>query len=229
MWVTKNRAQQGDVFGMQDKFEGLGIFFDTYKNNRPGTVFPYVMAMLGDGQTVYDKGNDGKANELAGCSVCDGILLIFSHLLTTISQARGVRNANFPTKARVTYFAEKSLKVELMYKKEDEWSDCFEVKDIKLPSVTYLGFSGETGELSDNHDVIKVETKNLYTPSGKTTNSSPSKDQSRTKYNKSKKNKSNQKSGGWGWFFLKFILFGLSLVGAYVGFTLFRQRRRERF
>lgn len=69
MWITKNRAQQGTVFGMQDKFEGLGIFFDTYKNNRPGVVFPYVMAMLGDGQTVYDQGNDGKANELAGCSV----------------------------------------------------------------------------------------------------------------------------------------------------------------
>lgn len=213
MWVTKNRAQQGDVFGMQDKFEGLGIFFDTYKNNRPGTVFPYIMAMLGDGQTVYDKGNDGKANELAGCS------------------ARGVRNANFPTKARVTYFAEKSLKVELMYKKEDEWSDCFEVKDIKLPSVTYLGFSGETGELSDNHDIIKVETKNLYSPSGKTSNTSPSKDQSKSKYSKSTKNKPQtpKTSGGWGWFFLKFILFGLTLVGAYVGFTIFRQRRRDRF
>ncbi len=69
MWVTRQRAQQGAVFGSTDKFEGLGVFFDTYKNNRPGVVFPYVMAMLGDGQTYYDKANDGKANELAGCSV----------------------------------------------------------------------------------------------------------------------------------------------------------------
>lgn len=69
MWITKQRGVQGDVFGGVDKFEGLGIFFDTYKNNRPGTQFPYVMAMLGDGNTVYDKGNDGKANEIAGCSV----------------------------------------------------------------------------------------------------------------------------------------------------------------
>ena len=59
----------GTVFGSVDKFEGLGIFIDTYKNNRPGVVFPYVMAMLGDGQTTYDKDHDGKANELAGCSV----------------------------------------------------------------------------------------------------------------------------------------------------------------
>jgi hypothetical protein len=69
MWLTKQRAQGGQVFGFQDKFEGLGIFIDTYKNNRPGIVFPYVMAMLGDGNTAYDKDNDGKANELAGCSV----------------------------------------------------------------------------------------------------------------------------------------------------------------
>ena len=69
MWITKERAQPGSVFGHTDKFEGLGIFFDTYKNNRPGVVFPYVMAMMGDGQTVYDHANDGKANEIGGCSV----------------------------------------------------------------------------------------------------------------------------------------------------------------
>ena len=69
LWLTKQRATPGPVFGSTDRFEGLGIFIDTYKNNRPGVVFPYVMAMLGDGQTSYDKGNDGKDNELAGCSV----------------------------------------------------------------------------------------------------------------------------------------------------------------
>lgn len=69
LWITKERGQPGPVFGHADQFEGLGIFFDTYKNNRPGVVFPYVMAMLGDGKTTYDSANDGKANELGGCSV----------------------------------------------------------------------------------------------------------------------------------------------------------------
>lgn len=75
MWLTKQRATQGPVFGSTDNFEGLGIFFDTYKNNRPGVAFPYVMAMMGDGQTSYDKDHDGKANELAGCSVSLSFLL----------------------------------------------------------------------------------------------------------------------------------------------------------
>ena len=69
LWVTKDRAQQGPVFGSMDRFEGLGLFIDTYKNNRPGVVFPYVMAMLGNNSVTYDKEHDGLANELAGCSV----------------------------------------------------------------------------------------------------------------------------------------------------------------
>jgi len=69
MWITKQRAQTGTVFGFSDKFEGLGVFIDTYKNGRTGTTFPYVMAMLGDGKTPYDVAMDGKANEVGGCSV----------------------------------------------------------------------------------------------------------------------------------------------------------------
>jgi mannose-binding lectin 2 len=69
IWLTKQRSAGGPVFGFIDKFDGLGIFIDTYKNDRPGVVFPYVMAMIGDGQTTYDKAHDGKANELGGCPV----------------------------------------------------------------------------------------------------------------------------------------------------------------
>ncbi|KAF2270214.1 vesicular integral-membrane protein VIP36 precursor [Lojkania enalia] len=207
MWLTKGRAQGGNVFGSADKFEGLGVFFDTYKNNRPGTVFPYIMAMNGDGQTAYDKDNDGKANELAGCS------------------ARGIRNANIPTKARFTYFADKSLKLDLQYKAEDEWTECFEIPDFKVPPVAYLGFSAETGELSDNHDIITVKTLNLYQhntgsnagaavkgAAGSTSSFTPKKE-----------------GGSWTWFFMKFVLFGLALTGAYVGFTIYRTRQRDRF
>jgi len=66
------------IFDITDKFEGLGLFFDTYKNNRPGTVFPYIMAMNGDGNTPYDKDNDGKANEVAGCSVCISRIIVLA-------------------------------------------------------------------------------------------------------------------------------------------------------
>jgi lectin, mannose-binding 2 len=69
LWLTKERAQTGTVFGFTDNFEGLGILIDTYKNGRTGVTFPYVMAMIGDGKTSYDFANDGKANDVGGCSV----------------------------------------------------------------------------------------------------------------------------------------------------------------
>ncbi|KAF2003133.1 vesicular integral-membrane protein VIP36 precursor [Amniculicola lignicola CBS 123094] len=208
MWLTKQRAQEGTVFGSVDKFEGLGVVFDTYKNNRPGTVFPYVMAMNGDGNTPYDKDADGKANELAGCS------------------ARGIRNAQIPTKARFTYFQDQSLKLDLQYKTEDEWTQCFNISNFKVPPVAYLGFSAETGELSDNHDIISVKTNNLYQHNtGSNAAAAGSSGKGGTTYEK----KAKAEGGSWSWFFMKFVLFGLAITGSYVGFTVYRARQRDRF
>jgi mannose-binding lectin 2 len=74
IWLIEERGKPGKVFGHTDNFNGLGIFIDTYKNQRPGVTFPYVMAMLGNSSVSYDKDHDGKANELAGCSVFTGSL-----------------------------------------------------------------------------------------------------------------------------------------------------------
>jgi mannose-binding lectin 2 len=118
--------------------------------------------------------------------------------------------------------------VDLMYKKEDEWTNCFEVAGVKVPGLAYLGFSAETGELSDNHDIIKVDTRNMYSPSA--TLAKNEKANSRNKYNTSRGKKQSSGGGGWGWFFLKFVLFGMVVAGGYVGFTMYRaSRRRDRF
>ena len=207
MWLTKERGKPGPVFGSADKFEGLGIFFDTYKNNRPGVVFPYVMAMVGDGKTSYDKDTDGKDTEFAGCS------------------ARGIRHASMPTKFRLTYFQDKYLKLELQYKTEGEWTLCFETNEPPaIPQVAYLGFSAETGELSDNHDIISINAKNLYTasPTGKPTAGS-------SKGKKGKKATSQTEGGSsWTWFFTKIFLFFLVVGGAYVGYTAWRTNNSKR-
>ncbi|KAF6838076.1 L-type lectin-like domain-containing protein [Colletotrichum plurivorum] len=214
MWVTKSRGTQGQVFGSQDNFEGLGIFFDTYKNNRPGTVFPYVMAMYGDGKTPYDKDNDGKGTELAGCS------------------ARGIRHASVPTKAKVTYFQDKLLKLELQYKSEGDWTLCFETNEPPaIPQIAYLGFSAETGELSDNHDIISVQAKNLYTTqTGKSGSSKTTSGGGKGKKGTGSV-KPPKEGGSWTWFFLKIFLFFGLIGGGYVGYTAWRAKndKRHRF
>ncbi|KAH8737929.1 concanavalin A-like lectin/glucanase domain-containing protein [Ilyonectria robusta] len=206
MWITRQRAQSGTVFGGPDKFEGLGIFIDTYKNNRPGVVFPYVSAMYGDGQISYDKAHDGKSTELAGCS------------------ARGIRHASIPTKMRLTYFQDKQLKLELQYKDEDDWMLCFENEEPPaIPNIAYVGFTAETGELSDNHDIISVTAKNLYIQPGNKAGQSGSKQRSK----KAKKNKKTTSGGSWTWFFTKIILFIIVAGGAYVGFTAYRAKSKS--
>jgi len=207
MWLVKEKGRRGPVFGHADLFDGLGIFVDTYKNNRPGVVFPYVMAMVGDGKTSYNKDNDGKETELAGCS------------------ARGLRNSNVATKLRLTYFQDKQLKLEMQYKVEDEFIVCFDIENPPpIPSVTYLGFSAETGELSDNHDIISIEAKNMYVSGGNRANANSQ---------NSKKPFNNKPASGGTWlgFFFKIILVILVLGGGYAGWTAYRssKRRTHRF
>lgn len=214
IWLTKQRGQIGPVFGSVDNFEGLGVFIDTYKNQRPGVVFPYVMAMVGNSSVTYDKDHDGRDNEIAGCS------------------ARGIRSSSVPTKIRLTYFAEKSLTVALQYKAENEWTECFETGPLILPSVSYLGFSAETGELSDNHDIISVETKNKYINKGYSDQAAggiSGKDTSGKGGRGGRQFRREKESGSWKWFFFKVFVFGGVVVGGYVGWTMWRANQRGRF
>jgi lectin, mannose-binding 2 len=95
-----------------------------------------------------------------------------------------------------------------------------------MPAVAYLGFSAETGELADNHDIISVETRNLYAPeAGK---GGATAEFGRNTAHKSMKGK--DKSGGWGWFFIKFCMFGFLVVGVYAGVAAYRtQKYKSRF
>lgn len=130
-------------------------------------------------------------------------------------QARGLRAASIPTKGRLTYYQDKSLKLDLQYRSEDAWVECFETGPIKLPSIYYLGFSAETGELSDNFDVIDVQTHNLYLDpndnSGKGGES----------YSGNKSSKQARKSSGWGWTFVKLILFLIVCGVAFVAYQTY--------
>ncbi|KAI8989392.1 legume-like lectin family-domain-containing protein [Pilobolus umbonatus] len=143
LWLTKQRMSEGPVFGFVNQFEGLGIFFDTYDNERAHRhSFPYVMAMLGDGIQSYNNDKDGSDTELAGCEA-------------------NFRSKSYPTKGRLTYHKNNYLQLELIWRAEDEWDLCFKQNDVVLPSQIYLGFSAHTGEVTDNHDIISVVTKTL--------------------------------------------------------------------
>lgn len=79
--------------------------------------------------------------------------------------------------------------------------------------------------MHDYHDIISVKTHNLYDTGGSNARrpaGAPPTAKGRPMPQK--------KSGGWGWFFFKIILFVLVIVGGYFGWTVYRmQRRGSRF
>ena len=129
---------------------------------------------------------------------------------------------------RLTYYQDNYFRVETQHKSIEEWTECFETGPIKLPQTYYLGFSAETGELSDNYDVVSVNTHNLYIrpsemPSGLGT---PKKEDNKPvakPYNPG----GDKERGSWRWFFLKIVLLGVAVVGSYVGYTMYRASKRN--
>ncbi|KAI8827410.1 legume-like lectin family-domain-containing protein [Chytriomyces cf. hyalinus JEL632] len=141
-WYTTDRRKTGDVFGNQDEFNGLGVFFDTYANGRNRAIFPYINAMIGDGKTKYDQSTDGKSNEIGSCTAY-------------------FREKEFLTRAKVVYVEDKLLELYVDVDGLNTWKPCFSVKDVTLPERGYFGFTSHTGDASDNHDIIRVNAYSI--------------------------------------------------------------------
>jgi len=97
-----------------------------------------------------------------------------------------------------------------------------------MPNTAYLGFSAHTGELSDNFDIVNVETKNLYSPAagqgGRGSQGGPPNRGGKTPVQIRKKS-----SGGWGWFLFKIVMFLLVCGGGYMGYTAYRTKQRKEY
>ncbi|GAA5831841.1 hypothetical protein JCM11251_003905 [Rhodosporidiobolus azoricus] len=155
MWLTKGRAGMGPAFGSVDYWDGLGIFFDTYANSRHAYSFPRIYGILNDGKKSYEVGRDGQGQELGACSI-------------------DFRRTDVTAKARLTYFKGKFIELAIHHAKWDEWTTCFAVEGVELPSNPFLGFTALTGDVSDNHDIISVTTSNVaYHAAAPTTNKPP--------------------------------------------------------
>ncbi|KDN48177.1 concanavalin A-like lectin/glucanase [Tilletiaria anomala UBC 951] len=142
MWLTTERALTGPVFGSKNHFTGVGIIFDTYANTRHAYSFPRVMAVSGNGIDAYVTAQDGANLEVGGCSV-------------------DIRRAAVATKAKLTYVKSAYLELQLQYNDWDEWETCFNLENIAIPEHPFLGFTALTGDVSDNHDIISVETHTI--------------------------------------------------------------------
>ncbi|KAM9393356.1 VIP36-like protein [Pholidichthys leucotaenia] len=143
IWVTRDRMQNGPVFGNMNQFSGLGIFVDTYPNTEKShdRTFPYISVMLGNGSLTYDHDLDGRVTDLGGCAAMVRNSAHDSFLLARYS------------KTQLTLMVDVDGK--------QEWRECADVSGLHLPRGYFLGASSVTGDLSDNHDIISMKLYEL--------------------------------------------------------------------
>nr|XP_020456572.1 VIP36-like protein isoform X2 [Monopterus albus] len=143
IWYSKERMQKGPVFGNMDNFTGLGVFVDTYPNEEKHLerIFPFVLAMVGNGSISYDHERDGRSTELGGCNAM-------------------VRNLKHDTFLFIRYVRHR-LTVMIDIDGQHEWRDCLDIPGVRLPQGYYFGASAITGDLSDNHDIISLKLYQL--------------------------------------------------------------------
>ncbi|XP_077441595.1 lectin, mannose-binding 2-like a isoform X2 [Vanacampus margaritifer] len=143
IWYTKERIQKGPVFGNKDNFTGLGVFVDTYPNEEKQLerIFPFVLAMVGNGTISYDHERDGRPTELGGCNAM-------------------VRNLKHDTFLFIRY-VRRRLTVMIDIDGQHEWRDCLDLPGVRLPKGFYFGATAITGDLSDNHDIISLKLYQL--------------------------------------------------------------------
>lgn len=147
IWFTTEKGDyNGDVFGSSDKWNGLGIFFDSFDNDNKHNN-PYIMAVINDGLRNFDHQNDGGNQALAGC-------------------LRDFRNKPFPTRARIEYY-QNVLTVLFhsgMTNNDQDYEMCLRAENVVLPKSGYFGISAATGGLADDHDVFHFLTTSLHPP-----------------------------------------------------------------
>jgi len=145
-WYTSAKGFEGPVFGSSDRWNGLGIFFDSFDNDNKHNN-PYIMAMVNDGTKAYDHQKDGSTQQLAGC-------------------LRDFRNKPFPVRAKIEFYRN-TLTVMFhngMSNNDKEFEMCMRVEGVVLPKSGFFGISAATGGLADDHDVLKFNVFSLRSP-----------------------------------------------------------------
>lgn len=207
--LNENIQESGPVLGFKDGVKGSAILFDTYKNNRPGKGFPYVMLMSNDGTQTYDQEHDGLANEITGCS------------------ARGLHNPKEISKARITYVKNGFFSLELNYKARNRWELCFEKINFDIGKPVYIGFSAQTGELSEAHDIFKMNIYRLDNPPRSYTEVDYHLNGNKNAQINSSKEEESSSLWTWKGFFTKSFLFILVILTIYIGYTIYRAKNQR--
>ncbi|CCV00577.1 unnamed protein product [Malassezia sympodialis ATCC 42132] len=142
MWLTKERMQGGPIFGNRNRWNGLGIIFDTFPNAPHRGFFPQISVVKNNGQLDYNLGKDGEDQDIAHCNM-------------------QLRRTPTDTRLRFTYIKDVYMELALQTHEWNKWASCFRISPYEFTGQPYLGFSASTGDVSDLHAIGSVWTNKL--------------------------------------------------------------------
>uniref|UniRef100_F1L312 Protein ERGIC-53 n=2 Tax=Ascaris TaxID=6251 RepID=F1L312_ASCSU len=144
VWYTAQQGTLGPVFGSNDFWTGMGLFFDSFDNDGQKNN-PFVALMINDGTRQYDHQTDGSQQMLSGCQ-------------------KDFRNKPFPVRVRIEYL--RNVLTVMMsdgMQAAPRYEICIRAENIFLPKNGFFGISAATGGLADDHDVTDFSVFSLFT------------------------------------------------------------------
>ncbi|XP_061887285.1 protein ERGIC-53 [Entelurus aequoreus] len=146
IWFTAVQGLDGPVYGAADKWNGVGIFFDSFDNDGKKNN-PAIIVVGNNGNLVFDHQHDGSTQALGTC-------------------LRDFRNKPYPVRAKLTYY-KKTLTVMInngFTPDKNDYEFCTKVDNMIIPDEGFFGISAATGSLADDHDVLSFLLFRLTEP-----------------------------------------------------------------
>ena len=147
MWIVSDEDYvEGDLHGFVEKFEGIGIIFDTFKNTEHLSYHRDVTVLINDGQKTYEI----MTENILGCN-------------TNLRYSSERADFSVTDSARVKISLDNGkLMLQIDSRNTGDWMPCVDIDDIRFRSgwirESHIGFTGSTGQLADNHDIISFHT-----------------------------------------------------------------------
>lgn len=152
IWITHHSYYtEGDLHGSLEKFTGIGIIFDTFKNTESLSAHRDVTILINDGEKTLEM----MTEEVQGCN-----------MNVRFHNERADFSALDASRAQIVV-SDTTLKVMVDSRNSGEWMHCATIDSLGLPAGwikdAYIGITASTGQLADNHDVIALETDSEQT------------------------------------------------------------------
>uniref|UniRef100_A0A7S0XEJ2 L-type lectin-like domain-containing protein n=1 Tax=Chromulina nebulosa TaxID=96789 RepID=A0A7S0XEJ2_9STRA len=152
VWIVQNAYYtEGALHGFIDKFVGIGVIFDTFKNTENLAIHRDVTILINDGEKTYE----AMTQEVQGCNIN-----------VRYHNERADFSVTDMSKARITVDDNHRLQVLVDAKNTGEWTTCVDITDLPLQKdwlkKAYIGITATTGQLADNHDVISLTSYSDY-------------------------------------------------------------------